>query len=69
MSIDRIVSARELRTLIPLSASQIWRLEKSGDFPKRILVGRRRVGWRSTDISNWISERTNEAKREGAIHE
>ncbi|MDF5689228.1 AlpA family phage regulatory protein [Vibrio parahaemolyticus] len=46
-----------------MSRTQAWRLEKRGLFPKRVkLCGSHSVGWRLSEIMNWIESR-------GADHE
>ncbi len=40
---DRIISAKERRSMIPYSDMQIWRLEKAQKFPPRIQLGPNRV--------------------------
>jgi prophage regulatory protein len=46
-----------------LSKSTRWRLEKAGDFPKKIQLGPRAVGWRAEEIIQWCKNRC-EAKNE-----
>jgi prophage regulatory protein len=58
---NHIICLSELLHLIPFSRSHIYRLEKTGQFPRRLKLGMRRVGWRLTDISKWISERAEAA--------
>jgi len=48
----------EVRTRTGLSRSTIYKLEAEGNFPKRIKLGERAVGWRSNDINEWINSRT-----------
>lgn len=57
---DRIVPSKELRTLVPYTIVHIGRLEKVGQFPKRIRVGAMRVGWSFREVQEWIAERKNE---------
>jgi prophage regulatory protein len=38
----------------------IWRLEKAGQFPKRIKLGSHRVGWSERELYNWIEQRKAE---------
>jgi prophage regulatory protein len=66
MHIDRLlVSKKELKTLgIPYSFAHIARLEKAGQFPRRIQLGQCRVAWCYDEVCNWIAERV--AKREPA---
>ena len=61
---DRIVSAKERRELIPYSDMHVWRLEKAGQFPKRIKLGASRVGWSLRELDQWITDRKSE--RDGA---
>jgi prophage regulatory protein len=64
-NINKIIGLPQLLELIPLSRTQIWRLEKQGAFPARIKIGQRRIGWRASDIQKWIDERTTKnSKRE-----
>ncbi len=38
-----------------LSRTSIWRKEKIGAFPKRVKLGAgRAVGWRRTDLQEWL---------------
>ncbi len=55
--INRIIRLSELLELIPFSRSHIYRLEKAQQFPRRIKLGARRVGWRASEIRRWIAER------------
>jgi prophage regulatory protein len=44
-----------------LSKSTRWRMEKVGDFPKKIQLSPRTVGWRAEEIIRWCKDR-REAK-------
>ncbi|MER9209181.1 AlpA family phage regulatory protein [Mesorhizobium sp. M0771] len=55
----RILSLAGVRELIPLSRSQIFRLERAGQFPSRIRIGMRRIGWFDSDIEEWLDGRRN----------
>jgi prophage regulatory protein len=57
---DRILRKPELISRLGLSDVTIWRLEKSGDFPKRIQLGGNSVGWLESEIVNWIQERAEQ---------
>jgi prophage regulatory protein len=56
-AIPRIITKKELRLMVPYTPQHIARLEKAGQFPRRIRIGERRVGWRLADIENWIEQR------------
>lgn len=57
---DRIVSSKERRTLIPYSDMHVWRLEQTGQFPRRIRLGANRVGWSLRELDAWIESRKAE---------
>tara|TARA_R110002049_G_scaffold309186_1_gene518212 strand:+ start:27150 stop:27290 length:141 start_codon:yes stop_codon:yes gene_type:complete len=40
-----------------LSRTTIWRLEQTGDFPKRVQLSPNAVGWRESEINHWQSSR------------
>ena len=44
------------------SRSSIYRWEGEGKFPKRIKLGERAAGWRSSDIDAWIASRVGVAQ-------
>lgn len=53
----RFLRVAEVIRLTALSRSQIWKLEKAGQFPRRRLLSAGCVGWRSDDIARWLAER------------
>ncbi len=55
---DRLIDKRELKTLVGLSHQHILRLEKAGNFPRRIQIAENSVRWRLSDILNWIDVRS-----------
>lgn len=54
---ERILKAREIHTMTGLSRTTIWRLENKGEFPRRVSLGGNRVGWRLSEIKNWMDTR------------
>lgn len=58
----RILSKRDLKELVLYSPQHIARLEKSGDFPKRVQLGANRVGWIEAEVLNWLEKRINDRK-------
>jgi|APSaa5957512622_1039677.scaffolds.fasta_scaffold266286_2 prophage regulatory protein len=56
---NRILSLLDVQAMIPFSRSSLWRLEKQGDFPKRVKLtpNGRRVGWKESEIQQWIESR------------
>jgi prophage regulatory protein len=53
----RILSKRQVRELVLYSPQHIARLEKAGEFPKRIQLGPSRVGWVESEVLGWLEER------------
>ena len=55
----QVVSKKELRTVcgIPYSPQHIARLEKVGQFPKRIRLGQNRVAWLLAEVEEWLNVR------------
>jgi prophage regulatory protein len=56
----RIIRRRELRAKVGYSAAHIDRLEKAGDFPKRVVLGPGAVGWLEHECDGWIRARVAE---------
>jgi len=53
-----IVRRKELCQITGLSASTLWRLESEGDFPSRIHLGTKSVGWRRSEVEQWLATRS-----------
>ena len=56
---DRIINKSQLTDLIAMSASHLYRLEKDGNFPQRIRIGKRRVGWSLNEVMRWMEDQKN----------
>jgi prophage regulatory protein len=54
---DRIISEPEVIHLVGLSKSHIMRLEDRGEFPKRIKLALRRVGWSLQEVRQWVEDK------------
>ena len=46
----------ELEKTLQISRSSIYAMMSEGTFPKPIKLGRRAVGWRSSDIEKWLKD-------------
>jgi prophage regulatory protein len=57
---QRIIRKSELVKIVGLSDVTIWRMEKKGDFPKRIRLGGNSTGWLGSEILSWIDQRAGE---------
>jgi prophage regulatory protein len=56
----RILREREVKHLTGLSRVTRWRLEKRGEFPKKVKLTERCVGWPETEIIDWLNARAEE---------
>jgi len=45
---------------ISYSLIQLWRLEKTGKFPKRIALSVNRFGWLESEIDSWLKSKVAE---------
>lgn len=52
----------EVKTRTGLSRSEIYRRESLGEFPKRVKLGARSVGWVSSEIQEFIEARIRESR-------
>ena len=52
-----ILDEERVQEVTSLSRTTRWRLERRGQFPKRVRLSPGRVGWRQADIEAWISSR------------
>lgn len=53
----RILSKRQLKELVLYSPQHVARLEKAGQFPKRVQLGPNRVGWVEDEVVDWLQSR------------
>lgn len=58
----QLIDKKELTKLVKYSPQHIARLEKAGQFPKRLRLGQNRVAWMLTEVEAWIEDRL--AKRD-----
>lgn len=52
----RNLSKRQLKELVLYSSQHVARLEKAGQFPKRIQLGPNRVGWVEAEVLDWLEQ-------------
>lgn len=57
---DLILRA-ERKRLVPLSDTTVWRMERRGEFPRRISISDKRVAWRRSEIEAWLEKRAARA--------
>jgi prophage regulatory protein len=57
----KLITASDLRLKgISYSKPHLWRLEKSGKFPKRVPIGAGRYAYVENEIDEWIETRVRE---------
>lgn len=59
-----IIRLPEVKARTGLSRSEVYRRESLGQFPRRVRLGARSVGWASNEVQEWIEERIRKS-REG----
>lgn len=52
-----LITYTELKNLVPVSKTTLWRWENAGKFPRRIRLGARSIAWSLDEIHNWLSTR------------
>jgi len=55
---QKILKLPDVMKATALSRSSIYAFIKENTFPKPIPLGARAVGWLETEISDWISQKT-----------
>ena len=59
----RLLSKKQVKEIVLYSYAHIDRLEKAGQFPKRVRLSRHRtgrVGWLETEVQTWLETRLAE---------
>jgi prophage regulatory protein len=59
----RIIRRRELTAKVGYCLGHIYRLERAGEFPQRVHLGRRAVGWVEEEVERWLRERVDARDR------
>jgi len=59
---SRLLRPRELRALLGVSGTTLWRMTKRGSFPAPIRISPGCVGWRADDVQAWLAQRAAESK-------
>lgn len=57
MAINQLLNQKEVSNLVGLSRTTIWRLERTGQFPRRLRVSTKAVRWNLAEIVKWIESR------------
>lgn len=54
---DRLITPRQVCAWLSVSRSTLYRLQRTPDFPKRIIISTNRRGFRFAEIEYWIESR------------
>jgi len=54
---EKLLSVREACEMTGLSRSTLWRLERSGEFPRRRQIAKRRVAFLHSEVRRWMQSR------------
>ena len=58
---ERLISFDEVHHRTGLSRTTIWRLERTGEFPRSVQISRGRRAWREADVDQWISSKLEQS--------
>jgi|GEM_PF-217406 len=53
----KLLRFQQVKALVGLSRTQIWRMEQKGNFPRRVQISARAVGWKSGEVQEFIESR------------
>ena len=56
----KMLRERQVRDLTGLSRTTRWRLERRGQFPKRVALTERCVGWSEAEVLQWLQDRAED---------
>jgi len=56
-TVKKFIVLPQVQEIVPYSASHIWRLERSGQFPQRVRLGANRVAWLKCEVDGWVESK------------
>ena len=71
-SLEKFIMLPQVREIVPYSASHLWRLERAGQFPKRVRLGGNRVAWVQSEVSAWVESKLasrSDSTQHGALQQ
>jgi prophage regulatory protein len=60
ITVKHLLSKRAVLKQIPISGATLARRVTAGAFPRPIRIGKRRVAWVQSEISDWLAARMEE---------
>ena len=61
-----LLRVHEVMARTGLSRSELYRREALSQFPRRVSLGARSVGWPSDEVQDWIEARIRESRKGSA---
>lgn len=55
--LPRLVSAKDVVRACGISRTTLWRMIRDKQFPPAVAISPNRVGWRESDVKDWIDRR------------
>jgi predicted DNA-binding transcriptional regulator AlpA len=65
----RVLRPYEVQQRLGLSRSQLFRMERSGEFPARFYLSKQTSGWLEEDVDAWLRDRAATRTKRLAITE
>ena len=56
---SNILRPKQLANYLSVSVTTIWRMQKEEDFPKKVRLSQRAVGWIESDIALWLKNKSS----------
>ena len=60
----KILRVRDVTISTGLSRTTLWRLERRGEFPRRLRLSPNSTGWIESEIEQWIESRPRKPSSE-----
>jgi len=55
--LDKIIRVDDVIEMVGVSRGTLWRWERQDKFPKRVPLGANSMGWRLSEVNQWIKSR------------
>jgi prophage regulatory protein len=59
-----LIRPNQLADLLSISIPTLYRMISNGELPPKVRIGKRAVGWRRSQIEEWMDERTEEPRQQ-----
>lgn len=59
----RIIQRKEVQERTTLSKSALYLKIKEGSFPRPVKLSKRRVGWISEEIAEWLTQQIEQSRK------